>query len=127
LRLTSGYGYRTHPVTGKYTFHAGVDLRANQDTVFAIMDGSVSATGYNDFLGIYIRLDHADLSSSYGHLSQIFVGAGETVTAGEPIGITGATGRVTGEHLHFSLQYRQQYIDPIKFLYQTLINKDHGK
>jgi hypothetical protein len=58
LHLTSPYGYRVHPVTGKYAFHAGVDLRAKEDTVFAIMDGSVAATGYNDFLGMFIRLDH---------------------------------------------------------------------
>jgi murein DD-endopeptidase MepM/ murein hydrolase activator NlpD len=127
LRVTFCFGYRSHPVTGKYAFHAGVDLRAKHDTVFAIMDGSVRAAGYDDFLGIYVRLDHGDLWSSYGHLSQLFVATGDTVTAGEPIGITGATGRVTGEHLHFSLQYRHQYIDPIKFLYQTLINQDHGK
>ena len=127
LHLTSSYGYRLHPVTGKYAFHAGVDLRARRDTVFAILNGCVRAAGYDDLLGIYVRLDHGDLQSSYGHLSQLFVGPGETVTAGEPIGITGATGRVTGEHLHFSLQYRQQYIDPIKFLYQTLINQEHGK
>jgi murein DD-endopeptidase MepM/ murein hydrolase activator NlpD len=126
LHLTSSYGYRHHPVTGKYAFHAGVDLRAKHDTVFAIMDGSVNGVGYNDFLGIYIRLDHGDdLQSLYGHLSQIFVAPGEKVEANEPIGITGATGRVTGEHLHFSILYRHQYIDPMEFLYQTLNNKNH--
>ena len=126
LHLTSSYGYRLHPVTGKYAFHAGVDLRAKHDTVFAIMDGSVNAVGYNDFLGIYIRLDHSgDIQSLYSHLSRVFVGSGETIEAGDPIGITGATGRVTGEHLHFSILYRRQYIDPMEFLYQTLNNKNH--
>ena len=125
LRITSCYGYRSHPVTGKYAFHAGVDLRAKHDTVFAIMDGCVSAAGYDDFLGIYVRQDHGNLQSSYGHLSQLFVGPGETVTAGEPIGITGATGRVTGEHLHFSIRYGNTYINPLKFLYQILKNQDH--
>jgi murein DD-endopeptidase MepM/ murein hydrolase activator NlpD len=127
LHITSSFGYRIHPVTGKYAFHAGVDLKAKQDTVFAIMDGIVTDTGYNSFLGIYIRLDHGDLKSSYGHLSQVFVRSGDLVIEGEPIGITGATGRVTGEHLHFSIQYKRQYIDPLKFLYQTLTNKDYGK
>lgn len=125
LHLTSSYGYRTHPVTGKYTFHAGVDLRAKHDTVYAIMDGSVNDVGYNDFLGIYIRLDHEDFQSLYGHLSRVFVAPGEPIEAGDPIGISGSSGRVTGEHLHFSIRYREQYIDPLKFLYQILINKDH--
>jgi len=90
LHLTSPYGYRVHPVTGKYAFHAGVDLRAKDDTVFAIMDGSVAATGYNDFLGIFIRLDHGGgFQSGYGHLSEVFVAPGDTVRSGEPIAISG--------------------------------------
>jgi len=122
LQLTSSYGNRIHPVTGKYAFHSGVDLRAKQDTVYAIMDGTVSAVNYNDLLGIYIRLDHGRFQSVYGHLSQVFVTTGESLQAGEPIGITGATGRVTGEHLHFSIRCRQQYINPLEFLYQLLNN-----
>jgi murein DD-endopeptidase MepM/ murein hydrolase activator NlpD len=125
LRITSSYGYRHHPVTGKYAFHAGVDLRAKHDTVYAVMDGSVNDVGYNNFLGIYIRLEHEDFQSLYGHLSRVFVVPGETIEAGDPIGITGASGRVTGEHLHFSISYHGQYIDPIKFLYQLLINQNH--
>ncbi len=89
------------------------------------MNGIVSQAGYNEFLGIYIRLDHGAIRSSYGHLSQIFIGPGETVGAGEPIGITGTTGRVTGEHLHLSIQYKDRYVDPIKFLYKILIIKNH--
>jgi murein DD-endopeptidase MepM/ murein hydrolase activator NlpD len=125
LHLTSPYGYRVHPITGRYAFHAGVDLRAKSDTVFAIMNGTVDEAAYDRLLGLYIRLDHGQVQSVYGHLSQIFVIPGEPVTAGEPIGITGATGRVTGEHLHFSIRYQNHYIDPMKFLYQTLINKNH--
>jgi murein DD-endopeptidase MepM/ murein hydrolase activator NlpD len=65
------------------------------------------------------------ISSAYGHLSQIFVARGDSITAGQPIGITGATGRVTGEHLHFSISYHNLYIDPMDFLYQNLINNNH--
>jgi murein DD-endopeptidase MepM/ murein hydrolase activator NlpD len=125
LQLTSSYGYRTHPVTGKYAFHAGVDLRSKQDTVYAVMNGTVSTVNYSNFLGIYIRLDHDQFQSVYGHLSQVFVVPGDTIEAGQPIGITGATGRVTGEHLHFSIRYQQHEIDPLEFLYQLLINQNH--
>lgn len=122
LSLSSSYGYRNHPLTGKYTFHAGVDLRARHDTVFAVMTGLTESVGYDDFLGINIRLAHDNLETVYGHLSRVFVSPGQPVEAGEPIGITGATGRVTREHLHFSVRFKGRYIDPLEFIYQNLIN-----
>lgn len=126
LTLTSAFGFRVHPVTGKFAFHAGIDLRAHSDTVFAIAHGVVTATGYNNFLGIYIRMDHAGLHSSYGHLSTIWVMAGDTVVSGQAIAITGATGQVTGEHLHFSLVSHGKPLDAIKFLYHLLkYNQNH--
>lgn len=125
LQITSSFGFRTHPVTGKYAFHSGIDLRASHDTVFAIMDGVVKAAGYNQFLGVYISLGHGGVTSAYGHLSQIFVAPGENIKAGDPIGITGATGRVNGEHLHLSISIHNRYIDPMEFLYQNLINRNH--
>ncbi|WP_369803594.1 M23 family metallopeptidase [Mucilaginibacter sp. MD40] len=105
--------------------HAGVDLKARHDTVYAILSGLVRSTGYDNGLGINIRLTHGAVESIYGHLSQIFVIPTDSVTAGEPIGITGATGHVTGEHLHFSICYGHQYINPIKFLYELLIKQEH--
>jgi murein DD-endopeptidase MepM/ murein hydrolase activator NlpD len=116
LSLSSPFGYRLHPVTGKYAFHAGIDLRARSDTVFAVLPGKVTATSYDRYLGIFIRIDHQEFQSTSGHLSQIFVMPGDSVSAGEPIAITGSTGRVTGEHLHFSIQFNHRYINPLKFL-----------
>jgi antirestriction protein ArdC len=123
LRITSGYGYRIHPLSGKYALHVGIDLRARHDTVFAVMDGRVSVTSYNSTIGYYVRIDHSGITSTYGHLSKILVMATDTVAAGQPIAVTGATGRVTGEHLHFCIRLNGRSIDPIKFLYQILINK----
>jgi murein DD-endopeptidase MepM/ murein hydrolase activator NlpD len=125
LILTSAYGGRIHPITGKPAFHAGIDLRARSDTVFSIMDGIVLAAAYDVSLGIYIRLDHGGIQSVYGHLSQVFVTPGDTVYAGRPIALTGATGRVTGEHLHFAVFYRGRPLDPIGFLYRIIINSNH--
>jgi murein DD-endopeptidase MepM/ murein hydrolase activator NlpD len=116
LAVTSSFGYRIHPVTRKYSFHEGIDLRAHDDTVYAVLKGAVQQTGFQDLLGIYIRLDHGQFQTTYGHLSQLFVLAGDSVCAGCPIGITGATGRTTGEHLHFSVQFGHKYIDPLQFL-----------
>jgi murein DD-endopeptidase MepM/ murein hydrolase activator NlpD len=125
LRINSYFGNRMHPISGKYAMHAGVDLQARHDTVYAVLNGFVKATGYQQGLGLNILLEHGKVESIYGHLSQIFVSTQENVSAGEPIGITGATGHVTGEHLHFSICYRHQYINPIKFLYELLKKQEN--
>ena len=115
LTVTSGFGFRTHPVTGQYAFHAGIDLRAHADTVFAVTGGCVSA-GYNHFLGNYIRISSGKLQIIYGHLSQIFVLSSDSVITAQALAISGHTGRVTGEHLHFAVSWRGRYINPLTFL-----------
>lgn len=127
LKINSEYGYRIHPITGKYAMHCGVDLKARHDTVYAIMDGIVKSAGYDNGLGVNIRLVHGAVESVYGHLSRILVITSDSVTAGEPIGVTGATGLVTGEHLHFSIYYRHKNINPIKFLYELLKKQEHER
>jgi murein DD-endopeptidase MepM/ murein hydrolase activator NlpD len=117
LRLTSKFGWRVHPITGKFQFHKGVDLAARHDTVFCILNGVVTSIGYNDYIGNYIIIIHpGDVQSIYGHLSLISVLPNEQVVAGQAIGITGATGRVTGEHLHFSIKYQGLELSPLAFL-----------
>lgn len=116
LIVTSSFGRRIHPVTGKPDFHQGVDLAARNDPVYAIMDGTVCETGTHPILGIYIRINHGDIQSIYGHLSHTLVLKDQTVMAGQPIGITGSTGRITGEHLHFSIKFGDRYIHPLLFL-----------
>lgn len=120
LRVNSPFGYRWHPLTGLTQFHTGVDLQARRDTVFAVLNGMVNEVNFSDGLGLSIRLRHTAVETVYGHLSQAFVRANQVVAAGEAIGITGATGRVTGEHLHFAVQYRSHYIDPLQFLQMLL-------
>ena len=116
MRLTSGYGYRVHPLTGRYQFHKGIDLRARSDTVFAVFAGKVVVAAYDPLLGFYIRLNHGGFETLYGHLSQVLVLARDSVNAGDALAITGASGLVTGEHLHFAVSYRHKAIDPLKFL-----------
>jgi len=123
LSSTSAYGFRIHPITRQYRFHNGIDLRASRDTVFAISDGNAQI-GYDDLLGVYIKIKDEKLVCTYGHLSAILIGAGP-VTSGQPIAITGATGRVTGEHLHLSISYDGRPLDPLKFLYQLMIKSNN--
>jgi murein DD-endopeptidase MepM/ murein hydrolase activator NlpD len=125
LHINSDFGYRVHPITGKYVLHAGVDFQARSDTVYAILNGSVESVGYDSRLGVNIWLSHGPFESVYGHLSRILISERDSVTAGEPIGISGATGQVTGEHLHFGIRYRHQYINSIKFLYDLLIKQEN--
>ena len=123
LSITSGFGYRIHPITKQNQFHNGIDLKARSDTVFAIANG-VASIGYNELIGLYVKITDGQFSCVYGHLSQFLV-SNSLVTAGTPIAITGATGRVTGEHLHLTLKYRGDYLDPLKFLYELIKSKNH--
>ncbi len=121
LRINSSFGKRIHPVTGQPDLHKGVDLSARCDPVLSVMDGTVSSTGSNPILGNFIRITHGEFQSIYGHLSYILVTTGEPVTAGQFIGVTGSTGRVTGEHLHFSIRFRDKYLNPLHFLRSLLL------
>lgn len=123
-RITSRFGWRRHPVTGRAGFHNGIDLAASAQAVRSIMAGTVTATGNHRNLGNYVRIDHGSVQSVYGHLSRITVKPGQPVTAGYPVGITGRTGRATGEHLHLGIQRNGVYINPWRFL-QTLIENEY--
>lgn len=127
LSLTSGYGYRIHPLTGQVRFHSGIDLRARQDTVFAVIAGRVDMVSYDLVTGVHIVLASGDFRIMFGHLSQVFVKPGDSVAAGTPIAITGSTGRVTGEHLHFSISYRQKHLNPLHFLLGLMNNLNKNK
>jgi murein DD-endopeptidase MepM/ murein hydrolase activator NlpD len=106
--LTSGFGYRRDPFTDQMHFHRGVDLAAPVGTtVRAALDGRVVVTGYDPVLGNYVLIRHQiSYSTLYGHLSQIWVARGATVTRGQRIGAVGNTGKSTGPHLHFEIRRR---------------------
>lgn len=84
--------------------------------MFAIADGQVTSVGIDQRLGLFIRLAHGELESIYGHLSVTGVATGDSVLCGQPVGLTGNTGQVTGEHLHFAILYQHHSIDPLEFL-----------
>lgn len=116
LRITSPYGFRKHPITGVNAFHRGVDFSAKADTVYAVFAGKVESTGHHWALGRYVRLRHGNLKTIYGHLSAVAVKKGQRVRAGQPLAITGSTGRSTAEHLHFSVELNGRTINPIILL-----------
>lgn len=112
IKINSPYGYRKDPFTGKRKFHNGIDLHARSAKVFAIMQGRVIAVGQDKVSGKYVTLRHGGFTVSYCHLSQISVSQGQDVLSGDVVGITGNTGRSTGEHLHITCKYNGNSIDP---------------
>ncbi|NEQ20512.1 MAG: peptidoglycan DD-metalloendopeptidase family protein [Microcoleus sp. SIO2G3] len=106
--ITSLFGWRLHPISGDYRFHAGTDLGAPQGTpVIAAASGEVATA---DFLGGYgltviLRHEQGTQESRYAHLSEIFVQTGEVVEQGTVIGRVGSTGNSTGPHLHFEWRH----------------------
>ena len=116
--LTSGFGYRDHPIDGEYKFHYGVDIAVAMRTeVGAFSDGKVVFAGWGDINGNYIKVEHADgFATLYAHLDELLVEAGDTVEKGEIIGMSGQTGEVSGPHLHFQIYYHDQLVDPEPFL-----------
>ena len=116
--LTSGYGMRMHPVLHVPIMHAGLDWRAREGTpVHATGNGTVRIAGVVSGYGNLVEIDHGNgLSSRYAHLSEFKVAQGQTVKVGDLIGISGATGRVTGPHLHYETRLSGVAQDPMHFL-----------
>ena len=117
--ITSGFGWRVHPIRGDRRFHSGTDLGAPMGTpVLAAADGKVALSDWLNGYGLAIILSHNDNTREtlYGHLSQVFVKPGQWVEKGTVIGRVGSTGLSTGPHLHFELRqmtpHGWQAIDP---------------
>lgn len=112
IKITSPYGYRRDPFTGKLSWHNGLDLRAKNEPAYAMMDGIVEKVGYDNRSGYYVTLKHDNYHVSYCHLSSIVVTRGESVYPGTIIGITGNTGRSTANHLHITCKKDGKSINP---------------
>lgn len=112
IKITSPYGYRRDPFTGKLSWHSGLDLRAKNEPAYAMMDGIVEKVGYDNRSGNYVTLRHGNYHVSYCHLSSIIVRKGEYVYPGIIVGVTGDTGRSTGSHLHLTCKKNGKSINP---------------
>lgn len=118
LSVTSPFGIRTHPIFGIKKMHNGIDLKAHYENVYSVMDGIVSASGWDPKGGgNYIKINHfGRFETAYLHLSEIYYKVGERVKAGFIIAKSGNTGNSTGPHLHFSVREFGQLINPTHFL-----------
>ena len=118
ISITSPYGTRMHPIFGASKFHNGIDLAANYENVYSVLDGIVTETGWdNNGGGNYIKVNHFNrFETAYLHLSEIYYRVGEFVKAGLIIAKSGNSGNSTGPHLHFSVKEFGQSINPTHFL-----------
>lgn len=117
--LTSQFGWREHPIDGEDKFHNGVDLAVDTGTqVLAFADGTVDYIGDSpEEYGLYLQISHANgVKSFYAHCSQLLVRQGQTVKAGEPVALSGNTGKSTGPHLHLELKVDGVRINPIYYI-----------
>lgn len=110
--VTSPYGRRKDPFTGKRSNHIGLDLRARNEEVYAMMPGEVVKVSSDKRSGNYVAIRHGDYTVSYCHLSKVLVKKGARVLPGEVVAISGNTGRSTAPHLHITVKYGKKHIDP---------------
>lgn len=117
-QIISRYGDRADPFSGEGGFHTGVDITAKVGTpVYAAADGIVHSAQYAGRYGRLVVIDHGSgITTWYAHLSQFQVLAGEEVRRGQLIGNSGATGRVSGPHLHFEVRQGGNPVNPSRFL-----------
>ena len=114
--LTSAFGYREHPISGRADFHTGLDIAAPAGAdVYAVLPGRVAETGESDIYGNYIRVDHGGgVETVYNHCSVILAGEGTVVRRGQRIAQVGSTGVSTGPHLHLDLLINGCYAEPLQ-------------
>ncbi|HTR87149.1 MAG TPA: M23 family metallopeptidase [Reyranella sp.] len=115
--ITSGFGWREHPILGYSAMHTGIDFGAPMGTpILAAGNGKVMMAGVNGGYGLYVKLQHtADLGTGYGHMSRLGPGIkpGVMVRQGQVIGFVGATGMATGPHLHYEFYRGGHPVNPL--------------
>ncbi len=116
--VSSRFGYRTSPFTGKKEFHRGLDISARHGTpIVAPADGMVASAGKDYGYGNVLTVQHGyGLKTRYAHLSKILVRKGESIRRGQEIALMGNTGRTTGTHLHYEVHLNGVAVNPINYI-----------
>ena len=117
-RITSGYGYRTAPTAGATSRHDGIDFGGATGTpIYASEAGTVVTASYNSARGNYVVVNHGNgIQTWYQHCSAVYVSAGQKVSRGQNIAAIGATGIVTGPHLHYEVHVNGTPVNPLSYL-----------
>lgn len=119
MSLSSTYGMRVHPITGKIARHNGIDIPAPRGTpIHATADGIVGRAQQLGGYGNYVEIEHGNaIETRYGHMSSYVVQPGQKVKRGEVIGYVGSTGRSTGNHLHYEVRIDGSPVNPLPFVH----------
>lgn len=128
--ITSLFGNRIHPITGKANNHTGVDIAAAGGTnILAAKSGIVITSAYHSSYGNYVVISHGNGQTSlYAHMSKRLVSEGASVTQGQAIGLVGSTGSSTGNHLHFEIRENGTRKDPLSyFTGSTFVIRSNGQ
>ena len=111
--ITSRFGLRNPSVETVPKYHTGIDIARVVGTVItAAMDGTVELVSSQGDYGNHVKITNGEVSTLYAHCSKIYVKQGDTIVQGQQIAEVGATGNVTGPHLHFEVRRNNQYVDP---------------
>lgn len=118
FRFTSGFGPRRDPKVGGTRMHNGVDFASRTGTpIYSTAEGVVTHAGWQSGYGRLVKIRHAfGVETRYAHLSRIRVTVGEKVSRGERIGDMGASGRVTGTHLHYEVRVNGKAVNPMTYI-----------
>ncbi len=116
--ITSKFGYRKSPFTGKRTFHSGFDISNKLGTkITATANGKVSYAADKRFIGKMVILDHGyGRVTKYGHMKKILVKPGQKIKRGDVIGLLGNTGQSTGPHVHYEVVINGAPVNPLKYI-----------
>ena len=115
--ITSGFGWRMHPILGYQRFHSGVDFGADYGSTIRAADrGVVIFAGWYGGYGNAVIIDHGNnITTLYGHTSGLYVSEGQAIERGQPIAAVGSTGLSTGPHLHFEVRQNGEPVDPMAY------------
>ena len=116
-RISSQYGYRTHPISGTRKLHKGLDIAASSgNPVIAAASGTVVKSYFSSSYGNYVVISHGGgLMTAYAHMTRRLVSAWQTVAAGQQVGTVGSTGNSTGPHLHFEVYVGGSTTNPMNY------------
>ncbi len=123
--LSSGFGYRKSPWSGKSEYHEGIDIVAPAGTpIVATADGRVRSAGYKPGWGRYIEIDHGfGYITFYAHCQSIKVKTGQKVNRGEVIATVGRTGSATGNHLHYGIKITGNWVNPLNYILTESVSR----
>ncbi len=116
-RISSPYGYRTHPITGTRKLHKGLDISSSKgNPVIAAAPGTVVKSYFSSSYGNYVVISHGGgMMTAYAHMTRRMVSVGQHVSAGQQVGTVGSTGNSTGPHLHFEVYINGSTTNPMNY------------